>query len=52
MINGGTHTYIKETISPFVLPYNLVITIMKVTRNTGARGKRRKITRRPRARHI
>ena len=26
MINGGTHTYIKETISPFVLPYNLVIT--------------------------
>ena len=26
MINGDTHTYIKETISPFVLPNNLDIT--------------------------
>jgi hypothetical protein len=26
MINGDTHTYIKETISPFVHPNNLDIT--------------------------
>jgi hypothetical protein len=26
MITRDTHTYIKETISPFILPYNLDIT--------------------------
>ena len=26
MITRGTHTYIKETISPFILPYKVGIT--------------------------
>jgi hypothetical protein len=29
MITRGTHTYIKETISSFILPYNLGITRIK-----------------------
>jgi hypothetical protein len=28
MINRDTLTYIKETISPFILPYNLGITVV------------------------
>jgi hypothetical protein len=26
MITRGTHTYIKETVSPFILPYKVGIT--------------------------
>jgi hypothetical protein len=29
MITRGTHTYIKETISPFILPYKVGITWAK-----------------------
>jgi hypothetical protein len=30
MITRGTHTYIKETISPFILPYKVGITFAHV----------------------